>query len=113
MTFCVSTPALGRCLIALDRPIDAEALLRQSVAVQAEKQPNHWRRFEAMSLLGAAVGWQRRFAEAESLLIAGYEGIHRHPLAPEIRKSQARERIVRCYRAWGRADAADHWMARR
>ena len=37
--------------------------------------PNDWRRFTAMSLLGGSLLGQRRYSEAESLVVQGYEGM--------------------------------------
>jgi eukaryotic-like serine/threonine-protein kinase len=104
---------LGRALLDQQRPRNAEALLRPSLAVQERVQPEHWRRFEARSVLGAAVAELERFAEAESLLTSGYEGLAAHPSAPEIRKSQALDRLAGFYQARGRSDLATEWLAKR
>jgi serine/threonine-protein kinase len=108
--------ALGRCMLAFDQGRDAESLLRESVSIQMEKQPDHWRRYEAVSLLGAALAAEGRpagVAAAESLLVAGYEGLAAHQAAPRLRIAQARDRVAAAYRAWGKPDLAAAWIAKR
>jgi hypothetical protein len=77
------------------------------------RSPDHWRRFEATSLLGAAVAAQQRFAEAESLLVSGYEALAGQQYAPALRKEQALERVVGFYRDRGKPDMAAAWQKKR
>jgi hypothetical protein len=67
----------------------------------------------SQSLLGEALLEQQKYAEAEPLLIAGYEGMkQREATIPPQAKSQlpmALERLVRLYEAWGKPDEAAKW----
>ena len=66
---------------------------------------------DRQSLLGASLLGQGKFAEAEPLLIAGYEGLKK--LSPAISVDanllQAGERIVQLYAAWGKPDKVNEW----
>jgi len=50
----------------------SEALARDAVDGDRKQRPNGWQRFSAESLLGASLAGQKKFAEAEPLLLAGY-----------------------------------------
>ena len=54
---------------------------------------------------------QGRFAEAEPLLLKGYDGMSPPP-AVEDRKREALQRIVDLYDAWGKPDKAAEWRAK-
>ena len=91
----------------------AEGPLRECVKICEQKHPNHWLRFYATNLLGAVLAGQKKFAEAEPLLISGYEGLRTHRSVdhadgrPLI--TDALERVVQFYDAWGNKDKADEW----
>jgi tetratricopeptide (TPR) repeat protein len=53
----------------------AEEMLRESLAIREKKQPDSWTTFNTMSLLGGALLGQKKYAEAEPLLVKGYEGM--------------------------------------
>jgi hypothetical protein len=40
-----------------------------------KEPPDSWQRFRAESLLGAALAGEKKYAEAEPLLTAGYQGM--------------------------------------
>jgi hypothetical protein len=69
-----------------------------------------------MSQLGGAVLGQGRYAEAEPLVVPGYEGMKareaRIPATAKPRLAEAAVRVVRLYEAWGKADQATAWKAR-
>jgi hypothetical protein len=64
-------------------------------------------------VLGEALLGQKKYVEAEPLLVQGYEGMKRReaeiPLQGKIRLSEALERLVRLYDAWGKKDKSDEW----
>jgi hypothetical protein len=49
--------------------------LRACLAIREKKLPDDWRRFNAQSLLGGSLLGQQKYAEAEPLLVQGYEGM--------------------------------------
>jgi eukaryotic-like serine/threonine-protein kinase len=66
-----------------------------------------------MSLLGATLLSQGRYAEAEPLVVTGYEGIKaREAKIPALSKpalARAAERVVGLYEAWGKPKQAKAW----
>jgi hypothetical protein len=94
----------------------AENLLRTCLRLRIKKRPDEWWRFHTMSQLGLALARQEKYAEAEPLLIGGYEGLKAREAtipAPQTKElNAAAKRIVPFYRAWGKKDKADEWRAR-
>jgi hypothetical protein len=94
----------------------AEPLLRECLAAREETQPDTWTTFHTKSRLGEALAGQQKHADAEPLLLAGYEGLKRReadiPPQRGVRLTQTLERLVEFYTAWGRADEADDWRKR-
>jgi serine/threonine protein kinase len=105
--------ALGRNLLQQKRFIEAEPLLRESLASGEQKEAGTWTMFHARSLLGGSLLGQQKFAEAEPLLRQGYEGMKEHeaqtPEGAKARLTEALERIVQLYDAWGKPDKAAEW----
>jgi tetratricopeptide (TPR) repeat protein len=107
---------LGRNLLEQSRWSEVEPVLREALAICERATPDHWRRFDAMSLLGGALLGQGRHAEAEPLLVAGYEGMKareaRIPVPKRSRLLEAAERVVHLYEAWNQPEKATAWKAR-
>jgi tetratricopeptide (TPR) repeat protein len=94
---------------------DAEVLLRECLKHREQAQPDDWRRFQTMSQLGAALAGAKNYAEAEPLLIGGYEGLlAREAKLPRRKKelTAAASRIVPFYEAWGMPEKATQWRQR-
>ena len=88
-----SLARLGETLLRQNKPIAAEAPLRECLALREAKLPgDHWRIGEAMSLLGAAIREQGTSPEAEELLTMGYDLLKRSPMAQSDAASAARVR---------------------
>ena len=92
---------------------DAEAMLRECLAIREKKQPEVWNTFNTKSMLGGALAGQQKYADAEPLLLAGYEGMKQReatiPPQGKVRVREAVERLVNLYDAWGKKDEADKW----
>jgi tetratricopeptide (TPR) repeat protein len=105
--------ALGFAQLHLGKWSEAEAALRECLKIRAAKFPDHWSRFHAMSLLGGALLGQGKYAEAEPLIVPGYEGMKLRegtiPSQGRPRLDEAAERVVRLYEAWGKPDKAAAW----
>jgi serine/threonine protein kinase len=105
----------GACLEA-KRWAEAEELLRACLGARQKRDPDDWWRCHTMSQLGWALAGQGKHAEAEPLLIGGYEGLKdreaRIPAPGRRNLAAAAGRIVPFYEAWGRADKAAEWRAR-
>jgi len=90
----------------------SEALARE-VEVERRERPDDWQGFLAESLLGASLAGQKKYAEAEPLLLAGFRGMEARKeriAAPDrYHLERAREWIVELYRGWGKPEEAGAW----
>jgi tetratricopeptide (TPR) repeat protein/tRNA A-37 threonylcarbamoyl transferase component Bud32 len=109
--------AVGANLLLQKKGAEAEAALRPCLAIQRQKEPDAWTTFHTQSLLGGALLLQQKHAEAEPLLRQGYEGMKQReaqiPPPSKARLSEALERLVQLYDAWGKKDQADAWRKQR
>jgi hypothetical protein len=107
---------LSRDLVQQGKSSEAEPLLRECVAIREKAIPDDWRRYFAMSLLGRALFDQQKYAEAEPLVVAGYEGLKaREAKIPAVSKAHVRNaaaQVVHLYEAWGKPDLARSWAAK-
>src|SRR5207302_561833 len=94
---------LGKNLLAQHKTADAESVLRDCLAIRAKKDPDAWTTFNAKSMLGGALLGQKKFAEAEPLLLAGYDEMKQReakiPKEGMLRLTEALERLVKLYDA--------------
>ena len=106
--------ALSHALIAQRRQREAIPHLREALAtVEQYPQARYpWFKGEIQSTLGAALASQQQFPEAETLLVAGYEGLRNLPSTPPPRLRVAIERLVSFYVARGRPADAAPWRGR-
>ena len=97
----------------LFRSVDAEKYLRQSLAIRETKEPGVWSTFNTQSVLGAALLGQKKYSEAEPLLLRGYEGMkqveNKIPVPNKLPLSEALERLVQLFDAWDKPDQAARW----
>jgi tetratricopeptide (TPR) repeat protein len=109
--------SLGKCLLALDRPADAEKHIREALAIRAETGPDQWQLFMVKSQLGAALAKQKKFADAEPLLLAGYEGLNERkakiPFTDRDELDTAVDRLVEFYKAVGNPEKATEWKRKK
>jgi non-specific serine/threonine protein kinase/serine/threonine-protein kinase len=105
---------LAECLLAgKARAVEAEPLLRDCLAIRSAGRPaGHWSIASAVGLLGESLALQARYADAEPLLLNGFDGIARSPEAPPDRKRRAAERLAELYTAWGKPEDAAAWRSR-
>jgi serine/threonine protein kinase/tetratricopeptide (TPR) repeat protein len=92
---------------------EAEKIVRECLAIREKKLPDDWRTFNARSMLGGALLGQKKCAEAEPLLLSGYEGLKQRqdtiPADGTVRLKEALQRLVQLYEATGRPDQAAEW----
>jgi tetratricopeptide (TPR) repeat protein len=109
----VTLTVLGRTLVADKQPLDAEAALRESLAIRTRNEPDAWTTFNTQSMLGAALLGQKKYADAEPLLVRGYEGMRQRQakISPrsKVRLTEALERLVQLYEVTGTKDQAAKW----
>ncbi|HWE37864.1 MAG TPA: tetratricopeptide repeat protein [Isosphaeraceae bacterium] len=107
---------LGLSQLHLGRWPETETTLRECLKIRAAKLPDHWSRFNTMSQLGGALLGQGRHAEAEPLIVEGYEGLKARaatiPPRGKPRLPEAAEQVVRLYESWGKPEKAAAWRAR-
>jgi serine/threonine protein kinase/tetratricopeptide (TPR) repeat protein len=112
-----SLDRIAEPLVALGRFETAEALLRTSLRVRAERQPDDWATFNVRSLLGGALLGQQRYADAEPLLAQGYEGMKARETAapPQCHACipEALDRLIALSTKSGRPAEAAKWRAER
>jgi serine/threonine protein kinase/Tfp pilus assembly protein PilF len=108
---------LGRTQLELGKFIEAEVRLREGLAILVKVRPDHWERFDAEVLVGAALAGQRKYAEAETMLLSGYEGLKAKASSMPVPNrgvvDNAVRRIVELYTAWGKPERATEWRAKR
>ncbi len=95
----------------------AEPLLRDCLAIREKTQPDAWTTFNTRSMLGGALLGQKKYAEAEPLLLKGYEGMKQReksiPPRANTRIPEALDRLIELYTAMNRPDAVKRWWAER
>jgi serine/threonine protein kinase len=94
-----------------------EEMLRECLAIREKTEPDSWTTFNTKSMLGGALLGQRKYADAEPLLLAGYEGIkHREKTIPtqgKVRIPEALDRLIELYTETSKPDEAKKWQAER
>ena len=114
LRFAGGLASVGDDLLKHGQDAAAEKVLRECLTIRTKKQPDDWRTFNTRSMLGGALVGQKKYAEAEPLLLQGYEGMKQREAAipPEVRRIRLIEalgRNVLLYDAWGRKDKAEAW----
>ena len=104
---------------------EAEPTARECLAIYEKRLPDDWQTFNARSMLGGSLLGQKKYAEAEPLLLSGYEGLKqredkipldssplgafRSPADSKPWLKEALRRLVRLYEDTGRPDQAAKW----
>jgi tetratricopeptide (TPR) repeat protein len=108
---------LGSGLLEHQQWTDAEKLLRECLAIR-EKNPGSgdpgsgWLVFDTQSMLGGALLGQKKYAEAEPLLVKGYEGMKEREVkipktgGAELRIPEALDRLIELYTATNQPEEA-------
>jgi tetratricopeptide (TPR) repeat protein len=90
-------------LLQLEAYAEAEKLLRECVAIRAKVEPDAWTTFNTQSMLGGALVGQKKYTEAEPLLLAGYEGMKKQeakiPAQGKVRLTEAEGRLIELFEA--------------
>ena len=98
---------LAEVVLAKGKPEEAASLLSAVLAFPVEMLPaDHGSRAGAKSLLGACLTAQKRYPEAEKVLLDAYAAQSRPGIAPRGPR-RTHQRILDLYRVWGRSDKAD------
>jgi tetratricopeptide (TPR) repeat protein len=104
-------------LLSSEQYTAVEELLREALAIREKQQPDAWTTFNTQSMLGEALLGQKQYADAEPLLLKGYEGMKARekaippPGAPRL--PEALDRLIKLYTATNKPDEAKRWRAER
>jgi len=90
--------------------VESEPLARGAMEVIRKNRPDDWQGFRAESLLGASLTGEKKYAEAEPLLLEGYQGMvareSQMTAGDHYHLDRAREWIVQLYKNWGKPEKA-------
>ncbi len=107
----------GLVLLLAGEFAQAERLLRECFAIRERAQPDAWPTFNTMSMLGGVLLSQKKYADAEPLLLRGYEGMKSRekaiPPKGGTRIPEALDRLVELYAATDRPGLAAKYRAER
>jgi len=111
-----SAADLALAYVSQGKFAESEPLAREALEFDRKKQPDNWQRFRTESLLGASLAGQRKYAEAEPLLLEGYQGMlarkERIGMPDRYHLDRAHDWIVQLYQAWGKQEKAAEWRTR-
>ncbi len=95
----------------------AEEALRECLALREKLIPDAWATFNTMSLLGRTLVGQKKYADAEPLLLKGYEGIkaRQEAIPPQASRNlpYAVDRLIALYRATDNSEELARWQTER
>ena len=107
---------LALALLSQRKFVESERLAREALEFNRKKSPDELPRFRAESLLGASLSGQKKYGDAEALLIESYRGMVERKGKPGWMGAsttryldETRGWIVQLYQAWGKPDKAAEW----
>jgi eukaryotic-like serine/threonine-protein kinase len=103
---------LASVLVARGKAAEAEPLAREAFATLRAKTPKSWRVADAESVLGGCLAALGRYPEAEPLLLQSYLTLQRDKGDGAKHATEARQRIVNLYTAWGKPERLAAYQAR-
>lgn len=107
----------AKAMSDLGKFTEAEPLLRECLTNREKTQPDAWTTFNTQSMLGGALLGQKKYAEAEPLLLKGYEGMktceETIPPQASTHLPEALDRLIELYTATNQPDEAKKWQAER
>jgi serine/threonine protein kinase/tetratricopeptide (TPR) repeat protein len=111
-----SLNSLAEILKSQGKFTEAELFSRECVASREKTSPDDYRTYNARSILGDILFEQHKYAEAEPLLISGFEGMEqrksRMPASGKARLREILERLVQLYEATGESAKASACRSR-
>jgi len=109
----IAAADLALAYVAQGKFAEAQPLAREAMQTDTRIRPDDWQRFRATSLLGASLAGQKKYADAESLLVEGYQGMvarkDRIGIPDRYHLDRAHEWLVRFYQASGKPEKAAEW----
>ena len=113
----ISESNVGWLRIQQQKFAEAESVLRHALTSLDNTLPNSWEKFDCQNLLGQSLAGQTKYAEAEPLILAGYEGMSRRKPTPQAGSSlatvnEAGQAILSFYEKSGKAQKAAEWKSK-
>ncbi|MGL4419975.1 MAG: hypothetical protein ACRCZF_04860, partial [Gemmataceae bacterium] len=97
--------------------IVAEEMLRECMTIREKTQPDAWTTFNTHAMLGAALLGQKKYADAEPLLLTGYEGMKTRektiPPPGRSRIPESLDRLIELYTATKKPDEVKKYLTER
>jgi eukaryotic-like serine/threonine-protein kinase len=107
---------LAENLSAQKKWIESEPFFRECLAISEQKQPDSFSTANTRSLLGNALMKQKRYAEAEPLLLKGYDGMKASKATSaraQVLLASTVDRLIELYDATNKLDELKRWKAER
>jgi len=105
--------SLGRTRLVARKFTEAEDPVRECLSIRENSLPDDWLTFATQGLLGDVLLGQKRYAEAEPLLLSAYQGMKQREAkisaASKVRLKEALEALLQVYEAQGRSEDAVKW----
>jgi tetratricopeptide (TPR) repeat protein len=115
--YATALTAIGRDLLRQEKWTEAETVLGEALTIHEPKAPDAWGTYYWKSLLGEALLGQKKYAAAEPLLRAGYEGMklraEKIPPRNMYRLAEALDRLIKLAEATNKPDDAKRWKDER
>lgn len=93
---------------------EAEALAHECLGIRQKRQPEDWRFFSAQALVGRMLWHQKKYADAQGLVLAGCVGMRerkdRIPASGKPRFKEAAECLVQLAQINGYREQAEEWQ---
>jgi tetratricopeptide (TPR) repeat protein len=114
---------LASLQLARNQPVAAETLLREALPIRARAPSlvpgrrrttgeDDWSVARTQALLGASLVAQRRYAEAEAVLLGARRDLDAQPQPPARDVKATLAGLVQLYETWGKRDTAAAFRAR-
>jgi non-specific serine/threonine protein kinase/serine/threonine-protein kinase len=104
---------LARVRLQQRKYSEAETALPGILAAYMKIQPDTWERFRCEGLLGASLAGEKHYADAEPLLVSGYQGMTRSiasiPASGRGAIEETRNALFHLYEDWGKPHEAGEW----
>jgi eukaryotic-like serine/threonine-protein kinase len=108
-----SAADLALAYVSQGKFTEAEPLAREALEADQKNRPDDWQRFRAESLLGESLAGEKKYAEAEPLLLEGYQGMlvrkDRMAVPDQYHLELAHRWLIQLYQAWGKPEKAAQW----
>jgi tetratricopeptide (TPR) repeat protein len=105
---------LAHVLVLEGKHVEAQPFALECLTIRQQAIPENWRTFNIQSILGGSLLGQFKYADAEPLLLAGYDGLKKCedkiPPAGKFRLKEAAQRLLQLYQAVGPPDKAAEWQ---